>query len=129
MLVEGVGRPEPLSVAMLQSVRCDFLNRHRGLARTPRQRQQRHVAGFVDHELVRLDWQNTATIDAFRCQKLGRADWPVSRNGASGERLLKEATDDACKLSISGAPTCAIGSETFWADNRLADALSFAAGR
>jgi 2-hydroxychromene-2-carboxylate isomerase len=48
---------------------------------------------------------------------------------ADGERLLKEATDDARKLGIFGAPTFAIGSEIYWGDDRLADALSFASGR
>jgi 2-hydroxychromene-2-carboxylate isomerase len=48
---------------------------------------------------------------------------------ADGERLLKEATDDARKLGIFGAPTLAIGSEIHWGDDRLADALSFASGR
>jgi 2-hydroxychromene-2-carboxylate isomerase len=48
---------------------------------------------------------------------------------ADGERLLKETTDDARKLGIFGAPTFAIGSEIYWGDDRLADALSFASGR
>jgi 2-hydroxychromene-2-carboxylate isomerase len=33
------------------------------------------------------------------------------------------------KLGIFGAPTFAIGSEIYWGDDRLADALSFASGR
>ena len=49
--------------------------------------------------------------------------------GAEGERLLKEATDAARKLGIFGAPTFAIGPEIFWGDDRLEDALAFAAGR
>jgi 2-hydroxychromene-2-carboxylate isomerase len=48
---------------------------------------------------------------------------------AEGERLLKTATDAARKLGIFGAPTFAIGSEIFWGDDRLEDALAFAARR
>ena len=48
---------------------------------------------------------------------------------AEGERLAKEATDAARKLGIFGAPTFAIGAEIFWGDDRLEDALAFAAGR
>jgi len=48
-------------------------------------------------------------------------------NGAEGHQLLKEATDTARKLGIFGAPTFAIGQEIFWGDDRLEDALSFAA--
>jgi 2-hydroxychromene-2-carboxylate isomerase len=48
---------------------------------------------------------------------------------AEGERLLKTATDAARKLGIFGAPTFAIGPEIFWGDDRLEDALAFAARR
>jgi 2-hydroxychromene-2-carboxylate isomerase len=48
---------------------------------------------------------------------------------ADGERLMNEATDDARKLGIFGAPTFAIGPEIFWGDDRLEDALSFALAR
>ena len=48
--------------------------------------------------------------------------------GAESERLLKQATDAARKLGIFGAPTFAIGAEIFWGDDRLEEALAFAAG-
>ena len=48
---------------------------------------------------------------------------------AEGERLSKQATDAARKLGIFGAPTFAIGTEIFWGDDRLEEALAFAAGR
>ena len=48
-------------------------------------------------------------------------------NGAEGRQLLREATDTARRLGIFGAPTFAIGQEIFWGDDRLEDALSFAA--
>jgi 2-hydroxychromene-2-carboxylate isomerase len=48
-------------------------------------------------------------------------------NGEEGERLLRAATDSARALGIFGAPTFAIGSELFWGDDRLEEALEFAA--
>jgi len=62
---------------------------------------------------------------------LGKPPAPIiaRARSADGERLLKEATDGARKLGIFGAPTFVIGSEIFWGDDRLADALSFASGR
>jgi len=48
-------------------------------------------------------------------------------NGAEGGKLLQGATDTARQLGIFGAPTFAIGQEIFWGDDRLEDALSFAA--
>lgn len=62
---------------------------------------------------------------------LGKPPAPIfaRARSADGERLLKEATDGARKLGIFGAPTFATGSEIYWGDDRLADALSFASGR
>ena len=52
----------------------------------------------------------------------------ISRaKSADGERLMNEATDDARKLGVFGAPTFAVGSEIFWGDDRLEEALRFAA--
>jgi 2-hydroxychromene-2-carboxylate isomerase len=42
------------------------------------------------------------------------------------ERLLKTTTDAARKLGIFGAPTFAVGTEIFWGDDRLEEALDFA---
>jgi 2-hydroxychromene-2-carboxylate isomerase len=62
---------------------------------------------------------------------LGRAAEPIVKiaKGADGARLVKEATDDARKLGIFGAPTFAVGSEIFWGDDRLEEALGFASRR
>jgi 2-hydroxychromene-2-carboxylate isomerase len=48
---------------------------------------------------------------------------------AEGERLLQEATDNARKLGIFGAPTFAVDQEIFWGDDRLEEALGFASRR
>jgi 2-hydroxychromene-2-carboxylate isomerase len=55
------------------------------------------------------------------------ADIIAGAEGAEGARLMQEATDDARKLGIFGAPTFAVGTEIFWGADRLEDA--FAAGR
>ena len=54
------------------------------------------------------------------------------RATASSDRVrknLEAATDDARRLGIFGAPTFAVGSEIFWGDDRLDDALTWARGR
>lgn len=49
--------------------------------------------------------------------------------GGEGERALNEATEAARQLGIFGAPTFAIGTEIFWGDDRLEEALAFAVSR
>jgi len=60
---------------------------------------------------------------------LGKPPQPIIGRaiGAEGDRLLQVATDSARQLGIFGAPTFAIGREIFWGDDRLEDALNFAA--
>ena len=41
---------------------------------------------------------------------------------------MQDATDDARKLGIFGAPTFAVGTEIFWGDHRLEEAIAFASG-
>ena len=52
----------------------------------------------------------------------------VANSSATNERLVAE-TDAAKQLGIFGSPTFTIGRELFWGDDRLEDALAFAAGR
>jgi 2-hydroxychromene-2-carboxylate isomerase len=47
--------------------------------------------------------------------------------GETGELLLGQATDAARSRGIFGAPTFAIGTEIYWGDDRLEEALAFAA--
>jgi len=59
---------------------------------------------------------------------LGKSPAPLVARAKSEEadRLTKQATDAARKLGIFGAPTFAIGTEMFWGDDRLEEALDFA---
>ena len=42
------------------------------------------------------------------------------------KRLLREATEEAMELGVTGVPTVAVGEELFWGDDRLEDALEAA---
>ena len=62
---------------------------------------------------------------------LGKTPAPLiaRAKSAEGERLMKTATDDTRRLGIFGAPTFAAGTEIFWGDDRLEDALGFASSQ
>jgi 2-hydroxychromene-2-carboxylate isomerase len=45
------------------------------------------------------------------------------------KQRLKERTDEALALGVTGIPTVAIGDELFWGDDRLEEAAAAAAGR
>jgi 2-hydroxychromene-2-carboxylate isomerase len=75
----------------------------------------RHAPGVADHVervLTSLEKPTAAIIARAKSHE--------------AESLMKEVTDEARSLSIFGAPTCAIGREIFWGDDRLEDALQFA---
>jgi 2-hydroxychromene-2-carboxylate isomerase len=58
---------------------------------------------------------------------LGKSADVIARAGsAEGARLMQEATDAARELGIFGAPTFAVGTEIFWGDDRLEEAIVFA---
>ena len=58
---------------------------------------------------------------------LGKSANVIARGeSAEGTRLMQEATDAARKLGIFGAPTFAVGTEIFWGDDRLEEAIAFA---
>jgi len=46
---------------------------------------------------------------------------------AKNKDALKKRTEKATKLGIFGAPTFVLGTELFWGDDRLEDALDHAA--
>jgi len=56
------------------------------------------------------------------------ADVIARASSAEGACLMQEATDAARKLGIFGAPTFAVGTEIFWGDDRLEEAMAFASG-
>jgi 2-hydroxychromene-2-carboxylate isomerase len=57
------------------------------------------------------------------------ADVIARAASAEGARLMQDATDAARKLGIFGAPTFAVGTEIFWGDDRLEEAIAFAVRR
>jgi len=57
------------------------------------------------------------------------ADVIARAGSAEGTRLMQDATDAARQLGIFGAPTFAVGTEIFWGDDRLEEAIAFAVRR
>jgi len=51
----------------------------------------------------------------------------VAAQGDSTKQLLRAVTDAAEALGVFGSPSFTIGDELFWGDDRLEDALDFAA--
>jgi 2-hydroxychromene-2-carboxylate isomerase len=58
----------------------------------------------------------------------GMTDWIERARQEDVKLRLREATEDAVRLGIFGAPSFVVGDELFWGDDRLDDALSFALG-
>jgi hypothetical protein len=56
------------------------------------------------------------------------ADVIARARSAEGTRSMQDATDAARHLGIFGAPTFAVGTEIFWGDDRLEEAIAFASG-
>ena len=56
------------------------------------------------------------------------ADQIISRASAEKNKLLlRDSTEEAGRRGVFGAPTFIVGEELFWGDDRLEDALAFAA--
>lgn len=65
---------------------------------------------------------------AHTLKELGKpVDETLARAESEGAELLEAATEKARALGMFGSPTFAIGEEIFWGDDRLEDALEFAA--
>src|SRR5262245_39162452 len=73
------------------------------------------VGGHVERVLSSLGKSPEETADV------------IARAGsAEGARLMQDATEATRKLGIFGAPTFAVGTEIFWGDDRLEEAIAFA---
>ena len=76
------------------------------------------VGGHVERVLSSLGKSPEETADV------------IARAGsAEGARLMQDATEATRKLGIFGAPTFAVGTEIFWGDDRLEEAIAFAVRR
>jgi len=62
-------------------------------------------------------------------EALGREPGPVLKAAESPETksLLRARTEQAAELGIFGAPSFLVGEELFWGNDRLGDAIAFAA--
>jgi 2-hydroxychromene-2-carboxylate isomerase len=80
-----------------------------------------YKAWFMDHEAPGDPGRILRGLH--RSAALERADAPDIR------RRFDDETDAARRLGIFGAPTFAVGDEIFWGDDRLEDAIGWAARR
>lgn len=78
---------------------------------------------FIDRKISGLV-QNVEEV----LRKIGKSTQEILARAVSPEvtDLLKRETDAARKLGVFGAPTFASGSEIFWGDDRLEEAVEFA---
>jgi 2-hydroxychromene-2-carboxylate isomerase len=98
--------------------------------------QRQHWCADFTHEVFRLHWIEGVIIgtdenirrslnfvgqDPDRIVTMAQSD-----NNKTG---LRRQTEQAKALGIFGSPTFVVGSELFWGDDRLEDALDFAAGK
>jgi 2-hydroxychromene-2-carboxylate isomerase len=81
-------------------------------------------AGFAEDR----DIADSAVLSGL-LEGLGRAPGPVLQAAASPQvkALLRARTDEALALGIFGAPTLRVGEELFWGNDRLGDAIAWAA--
>jgi 2-hydroxychromene-2-carboxylate isomerase len=90
--------------------------------------------GFTQ-EVFRLHWTEDVAIGTQ--ENLQRALTAIGRDpeatlvaaqSDANKQLLRSITDAAEALGVFGSPTFTVGDELFWGDDRLEDALAFAAG-
>jgi 2-hydroxychromene-2-carboxylate isomerase len=85
-------------------------------------------------EAFRLHWTEDVAIGSDDNMKraiaaTGRdpAEVMLAAQSDSNKQLLRSITDAAEALGVFGSPTFTIGDELYWGDDRLEDALAFAA--
>jgi len=85
-------------------------------------------------EVFRLHWTEDVSLgteDNLRraLQAVGKSPEQVlpAAQTDGNKQLLRAATDEAEALGVFGSPTFTVGEEVFWGDDRLDDALDFAA--
>src|SRR5947208_1743665 len=74
---------------------------------------------------VGVEWKPFLLGPVFKSQ--GWNDSPFNLYPAKGR--LRAETERAIALGIFGAPTAVVGDELFWGNDRLEDAVAWAAGR
>ena len=72
-----------------------------------------------------LSEPDNVLIAAAACELHPRAVRSAAESGAT-KAALREATERAGDLGVRGVPSVVVGTEVFWGDDRLGDALSAA---
>jgi 2-hydroxychromene-2-carboxylate isomerase len=70
-----------------------------------------------------------AVAEALMALGIDPAPWIAQAQSDDGKRALRNQGEEAVNLGIFGAPTFFVGNEMFWGNDRLEDALVFAADR
>src|SRR5438128_3055126 len=84
---------------------------------------------YMWRDLERLCAKHGLTVAAI-LDVLGRPGRAlVEAAGPEAKARLRAETERAIALGIFGAPTAVVGDELFWGNDRLEDALAWAAGR
>jgi 2-hydroxychromene-2-carboxylate isomerase len=84
---------------------------------------------FIDRRAPGVGDQVERILSSLGKSRDKSADIVARAESAEGAALMRDATDSARKLGIFGAPTFAVGMEIFWGDDRLEEAIAFAARR
>jgi 2-hydroxychromene-2-carboxylate isomerase len=84
---------------------------------------------FIDRRAPGVGDQVERILSSLGKSRDKSADIVARAESAEGAALMRDATDSARKLGIFGAPTFAVGMEMFWGDDRLEEAIAFAARR
>jgi 2-hydroxychromene-2-carboxylate isomerase len=83
------------------------------------------VMNFVEDREIDSE---LAVAEALTALGVDPAPWIARALSDEGKAALRHQGDEAAKRGVFGAPTFFVGSEMFWGNDRLEDALDFAGG-
>ena len=119
------GRPSRFPRDSLLAARVACLAAHTGEPWLPDFARAVFRANFAEDREI-----GEATVILALLDSLGLpgADLVERAETPENKQLLRERTERAVELGIFGAPSFVVGGELFWGDDRLEDALAWAAG-
>ena len=120
-----LGRPSRFPRDSLLAARVACLAAHKAEPWLPDFARTVFRANFAEDREI-----GEATVILALLDSLGLpgADLVERAETPENKQLLRERTERAIELGIFGAPSFVVGGELFWGDDRLEDALAWAAG-
>jgi 2-hydroxychromene-2-carboxylate isomerase len=85
-----------------------------------------YTANFAEQKDISADATLIAILEALGVDP---AEAFAAANAAENKAALKTQTDEAIARGLFGAPSFTAGDELFWGNDRLEDAIAWAAGR